>query len=267
MQPARLTAEVKPYKTENGAEIKGNIWMTTGEKGKQGWINAHGTTLTLQSVSLQESLLTDSILIRSTFHIPQPPLFSLSVYRWLFYYFWPWLNETEDSPPMESFWGSNQHFTDYMHPLSPNEWSLASSSGFNLACWLSPPMKWRSFDLPNCCVWNEGRSGNHICLLHLSLQNQLAQLAYTGFLLLCAYICLFNEAWSAVFLEERNKPSQMRHLASLSTWPTHSQNWSKQACSPNVFDCWPSSHCKQILLKWKTIQTSEGQSCALNQIR
>lgn len=31
------------------------------------------------------------------------------------------------------FWGSNQHFTNYTHPLSSNERSLASSTGFNLA--------------------------------------------------------------------------------------------------------------------------------------
>lgn len=71
---------------------------------------------------------------------PQVPThsFSLTVYRWPSHYFWPWLNETENSPPIESFWGgSNQHFTNYMHPLSSNECSVVSSTDFNLAGWLA----------------------------------------------------------------------------------------------------------------------------------
>lgn len=35
------------------------------------------------------------------------------------------------------FWGSNQHFTNYTHPLSSNERSLASGTGLNLAGWLA----------------------------------------------------------------------------------------------------------------------------------
>lgn len=165
------------------------------------------------------------------------------------------------------FWGSNQHFTNYTHPLSSNERSLASSTGFNLAGWLSPPMKLRQIDLPNCCLWNQGRSGvwgNNICLLNLSLQNQLALFACIAFLLGCASICFFNEEWSAVFLEESNKPPRQsdetfgRQLGSINM--AYKLSVLKQISLFSIFILLLTclSLQQQILLKWKTIQRRDS---------
>lgn len=73
-------------------------------------------------------------LIMSTFQTPQPPslVLSQSTDGYLI---------ISDHGLMKQkillrwnlFWGSNQHFTNYTHPLSPNECSLTSSTGFNLA--------------------------------------------------------------------------------------------------------------------------------------
>lgn len=96
LQPAWLRAEGKCHKAHGDLRTKGNIWMTFDNR------KMEGRRITGKNTPLKTTVCPPLLPTTS------PPLscsLSLSVYRWLSHYFWPWLNETENSAPIESFLG------------------------------------------------------------------------------------------------------------------------------------------------------------------
>lgn len=160
-------------------------------------------------------------------HFPnEPPSLrspsSRSVYRWPSYYFWPRPNETEN-PPSNIFLGGGAFGTS---PITRIPYCLTNAHSRRaplqpgwLAGVLSPPMKLKQIDLPNCCLWNRARSGvwgNHIHPVKFLSSEPIGSVCLYWFSVgMCFYLLPLMKSGLPCFWKGATNlhASQMRHLA------------------------------------------------------